>query len=478
MIEEKFKLLRIKKIELENYNNSIFERRYRLNFKHVEIFFEDIFSIDSQTLQDAYLNDIHLDNSIDASTKERLLFKFLSNNLFFSCAVTFFLCLVNRLTFIKNSMLPSKYQKVAFVERNDTRLYPRLKSLFKDGDLESHSLDIKSVKKVFSRGVRFNFSFKNLRLLIAEINKSASIISKIAPNQRYLFLKIFALCVFYRRFYNSIQGVDFLIDSCDNCYSPVQDSLASLVKIKLILIQNGGRMSLVSYGYVRCYMFISWADMYKNLIVGKIKSKVYLSILSQSVSRSDSKSIEAEFKDLYTNFDFLIVEQLTFPEKGVASDYSNHKYMLDRMINFINKNAGYKVGYLCRRPRDTKDIELKSVLLNNDALLEKNGIEIIENKFCEQAIKKSKVVVAIDSSTMLEAFFVGNMGFIVTNKLSNYMWLASLLTDDFISSRESQEVFNEKIVSLLARNVSSIREFFKHHNDISEVLDCIKSAEV
>jgi len=85
--------------------------------------------------------------------------------------------------------------------------------------------------------------------------------------------------------------------------------------------------------------------MYKNLIVGKIKSKVYLSILSQSVSRSDSKSIEAEFKDLYTNFDFLIVEQLTFPEKGVASDYSNHKYMLDRMINFINKNAGYKVGY-------------------------------------------------------------------------------------------------------------------------------------
>jgi len=116
--------------------------------------------------------------------------------------------------------------------------------------------------------------------------------------------------------------------------------------------------------------------------------------------------------------------------------------------------------------------------LNNDALLEKNGIEIIENKFCEQAIKKSKVVVAIDSSTMLEAFFVGNMGFIVTNKLSNYMWLASLLTDDFISSRESQEVFNEKIVSLLARNVSSIREFFKHHNDISEVLDCIKSAEV
>jgi len=325
---------------------------------------------------------------------------------------------------------------------------------------------------VYGKKIGVSFNVKQLSFFFKNIKMVLRVINRLESYQRPIFLKMFRLNVLYQRFYMGMSRFDYIIDSRDNAYLPFQNSLANNNNVKLILIQNGARTDLLMYGYIRCFMFVSWSDIYKKIIVGDIESDSFFSVLPSSMNRMDAAKTKQEYFKKNSKYDFLIVEQLDYPESGAGADYFNHKYMLSRVVSFLIDHPEYKVGYLCRHSRDIKQDNIRyDVLRENDEILLKNNIAIIERKFCEWAIKSSKVTIAINSSTRVEAFMVGNIGFSVSKKMLPYDWIIKILPDEFSSINESQSVFNEKMLSVLNLDTSDINAAMRTQHTMLDVVD-------
>ena len=466
-----------RKKEIETYNLSSFDRKYATTYRHVEELFEKLFFLDKTIMKESYLSFIHYD-SVHVRTRKQKLLSVLIEYSFFSFIYVVLLCGVKRFTYYKKASckLPNiGYKNICFLKRDNPRMYDELKKLFTENDIVFNTIGDKGVTNIYSQCVGITFSYHLFLCFVDDVKQVVKASNLLKTHQLFYFFKLFRMCVAYDRFYKGLSDFDYLIDSCDNSYFPFQNALAKNNSIKLTLIQSGARTNQLIYGYIRCYMFVSWLNLYNKVVVGDIKSKEFFSVMSSSMKRLDVKKNKEEYFNKYGKYDILIVEQLTYPETGAGSDYSNHKYMLSRVVNFILHYPEYKVGYLCRSSRDkiVKGSARGDIILDNDSFLNDNNIDIIDRNFCELAIKSSKISISINSSTRIESFLVGNIGFSISNKYLPYDWIIQLFTDRYSSISDSQSVFNSKLISLFEETDHEVCELLQYDHSMDSIVNNI-----
>ena len=261
------------------------------------------------------------------------------------------------------------------------------------------------------------------------------------------FIKILNRVIRSERFYKSKKCFDYIFDTKDNGYLPFEKSLANLYSLQLVLIQNGGRVNLSEYGYIRCNFFLGWAPIYKEIVVGKITCEEYFAIGSANLSKLNQELIYSKYTQYLGVYDLLIVEQVSLTNK--LTNHINHKQFMDKIVEYKSNNPDKNIAYICRVDRETITGKFKTIIEQNDKILKMNNIVKIERQFCEIVIKKSKAIIAIDSSIRIEFCLLGKKFLSLQPTYSNNDWPSILFPDSLSLFSEEQSVFDNKLNSII-----------------------------
>jgi len=454
------KILTTKRV-IEGLNNDVFNRRYKTNFSKISDYFYHEFNIRSSVLNRACLEFIH--RGREKTSKRVKLFNCLSGSTLFCFVVVIFMAFLRRFTYIKGnpSANGESMSKFALIDRSNRFLYGDFLK-----DREGASLVKDFSRGFFHKQVRFNLC--SVIKLFSDVRSGCVVAKSLDREQKMFFLEKIIECTMVKRFYDSIGSFDYIVDCQDNSYTPVQKEIANILDIDLILLQNGARVNLLEYGYIDCNIFLGWSNLYKRIVVGEVLCDIFLAIGSKSMSRQTRRETCKEY-------DFLIVEQLTYPDKGEASDASKHKAMIGKMIEFKKKHPQYRIVYLCRHTRTQLKEKIQSILLDNDTVLLENDIEILDRNFCECAVKNSKVSIALSSSIRFESYLVGNVGFSVFDRESIFDWVQQLFNKNSASLRDTQEDFDRKLLQSLKSDINLNNIFNNSSYSLSEALEKLKT---
>jgi hypothetical protein len=445
---------------VENYNNSLFRQKYSNNFSIMAEYFSHSFGISSDTLMRSCLEYIHRNKT--RTSNKIVFFRSFSYLNFFCFVVICFMMFFKFFTCIrKNGSFDNNGESsFALLDRGNDFLYGNF--------LEERKHSSRLIKDLSK-----DFFYKALRPklgsfihLVASIRLGYSAVKKLSGSQKPFFIEKFIECVLIERFYKSIESFDYIVDSNDNAYTPLQKDIANSLNIQLILIQQGMRANLLHYGYISCNVFLGWDDIYRDIIVGGVLCDNFLAIGSTSMNRHDSDKV-------CENYDYLIVEQLTYPDRGEHSDVTNHKNMIDKILKFKRNYPEYKIAYLCRYSRVRPKSKLKKVLSDNDQSLLESGITIIDREYCECVVKHSKVSIALDSSIRLESYLVGNTGFTVSYDLFHFDWLSHIFPQNTASLSDNQDIFENKLIQSLKFDVRTTNVFGNSSYSLEAILDKI-----
>ena len=271
----------------------------------------------------------------------------------------------------------------------------------------------------------------------------------LSRSSRGMFLQLLRISISESYFVSQIQGASVFFDACDNRSTPIRYGIMKNNGIRLVLIQNGARMDLASEGYIRSDHYLGWHEMYRDGYVGGQPGSVFYAIGSLNILDSYPFYFSKETKEVrgtVCKYDFLVIEQLVFPEDGYPADLKYHKIMVDNLVKFAKEFPCYRIGYLCRYKRgDVTEgsVALDEIIEFNDQLLKDSKVEILprDRALTGDYLRTSKVCVALSSSTRLESFFLGQCS--VTCNYSNYAFdrLSLLLDFPFIISDISYSYF-------------------------------------
>ena len=345
MSEKVFKL----KQALEKENLEFFLEMYNSNFSIIESFFDKNFSLKNSIIKDTYLSFIHREREQNFPIFRTIRKYLISSNLF--CFLqSIHASLIKNFTYIETMKVKDENQtNYLFINRGEHYFYDDIISKVKNSNGNvSYTND--SELSMINKIVKFKFNRKLVKYCLADFRSTYKVIRQINKEQRFYFIKLLYKVILFKRLYKSKSNFDYLIDSKDNTYLPFQKSLANLYCIKIILIQNGGRVNLSHYGYIRCDFFLGWNSSFLKFVVGDIDCDNFFSIGSTSLSREIEESTIKEYQQRFSNYDLLIIEQMSTDLSQVAN-YLNHKIFLDKILRFKSNNPDVAIGYLFRYDR-------------------------------------------------------------------------------------------------------------------------------
>jgi hypothetical protein len=458
-----------KKIETQNLD--VFNHDYNLNFLKVSNYFYKHFLLESTTIKDTYLGYIH-----QKRQKKNVFNRHPKLGLIKSLKIYCFLNLLLILTFRHFTRLKIKHKfkinhrNFLFINRGSDYLYSEILSLLAN---KKNNIDFAASDELSFRKSQFIFSFnkKNFISYFYDLKESFKVVNKINSKQRIFFIRAIYEIIIAERFFKSKKGVEYLIDSKDNFYMPYHKNLANLFGIKLVLIQNGGRVSLNEYGYIRCDFFLGWFDSFEKIVVGAINCDNFYSVGSMSLLRS--KDTEKSLK--HADYDLLIIEQAS-RDLDQPENYINHTLFMEKIFKFKSNNPKLNIAYLCRYERNKfNDVnyrmpdELRKTLKQNDKNLKIHNIISISRESCASAIKESKVAIAINSSIRVEFKILGKSFFTLTPRgYKKFDWPSILMPDTLMFFSDKQSSVDKRINEAINSYSENKLNMFSQKHSISD----------